>query len=175
MVFFYFLFRSTETRQIAVRGFLKILVKLKISNLTALSQISSSGSTSGHSILTQISLHRSGYNSQQNAFSNEALCLEILNILKRCYMQQADVRCRLYTGLNDVVKQNPDLSLPILTLLWSHFLKYYNEGQNTLPPVDFTKLLSVRDTEIIIQVCHFIIMVYDNKYNFYCTFISGTD
>ncbi|KAI4458189.1 hypothetical protein MML48_7g00003128 [Holotrichia oblita] len=144
-------FRSTESRQVAVRGFLKLLTKLKIQNLTALSQLNSSSSSSGHSVLTQISLHTRGHNSQTNVFSNEALCLEVLNILKRCYMQQADVRGKLYDGLNDAVNHNPDLSLPVLNVLWSQFLKYYNFDEDVLPPVDFSKISIIRDVDVIVQ------------------------
>jgi Fanconi anemia group I protein len=91
-------FRVTETRQVAVIGFLKLLTNLKISNLGALSQGSFSGSySSGHSLFTQISINRTTQ-CVSSAFSNEALCLEILSILKRCFMQQAEVRTQLYAG-----------------------------------------------------------------------------
>lgn len=30
--------------------------------------------------------------------NNEAICLELLGVLRRCFMQQADVRLRLYEG-----------------------------------------------------------------------------
>lgn len=82
----------------AVSGFLKLIKNLKISNLAALSQSSSSSSfSSGHSLLTQASLNCTG-RSSSNAFSNEALCLEVLGILRRCFMQQAEVRAQLYDG-----------------------------------------------------------------------------
>lgn len=90
--------RITETRQLAVTGFLKLVKNLKISNLAALSQSSSSSGSfsSGRSMFTQISLNQT---SQTNSgSSNEALCLEVLRILKRCFMQQAEVRCQFYKG-----------------------------------------------------------------------------
>lgn len=63
-----------------------------------LSQPTFSGSfSSGHSLFTQISMNSSSQ-CTPNAFSNEALCLEVLGILKRCFMQQAEVRIQLYTG-----------------------------------------------------------------------------
>ncbi|KRT83344.1 hypothetical protein AMK59_4329 [Oryctes borbonicus] len=144
--------RSTETRHVAIRGFLKVLTKLKVQNLTALtmSQINSS-SSSGHSLLTQISLHRSGRNSQPSVFSNEALCLEVLNILRRCYMQQADLRGKLYDGLNYAVDQNPELALLVLNVLWSQFLKYYKDDEAALPPIDFAKISIIRDMDVVIQ------------------------
>ena len=79
-------------------GFLKLLTNLKISDLAALSQTSSTGSySSGHSLFTQISMSRASQ-STPSTFSNEALCLEVLSILKRCFMQQAEVRVQLYAG-----------------------------------------------------------------------------
>lgn len=79
----------------AACGFLKLLKNLRISSLTVLSQ--SNSSTSSYSFLTQISLD---CQAQQSAsrFSNEALCLEVLGILRRCFIQQAEVREELYEG-----------------------------------------------------------------------------
>lgn len=83
----------------AVIGFLKLLKNMKISNLAALADSNSSASSvlSGHSVLTQISLSRTGYMSD-TSYSNEALCLEVLGILRRCFLQQAEVRAQLYKG-----------------------------------------------------------------------------
>lgn len=67
-------------------------------------------------------------------------------------MQQVDVRGKLYQGLNDAVNQNPDLALPVLNVLWSQFLNYYNFDENVLPPVDLSKLSTIRETNIIMQV-----------------------
>lgn len=128
--------------------------------MTALSQINSSSSSSSHSVLTQISLHRSGHNSQTNVFSNEALCLEVLNILKRCYMRQADIRAKLYGGLNDAVNHNPELALPVLNVLWVQFLKYYNVDEDVLPPIDFSKITVVKDTDVIVQVSTYFHALY---------------
>lgn len=91
--------RSTETRQLAVTGFLKLIKNLKISNLAALSQSSSSSSSfsSGRSMFTQISLHQTSQTGNGGS-SNQVLCFEILRILKRCFMQQAEVRCQFYKG-----------------------------------------------------------------------------
>lgn len=88
-----------ESRQVAVIGFLKLLKNLKISNLAALSQSSSSSGSfsSGRSIFTQISVNQT---QQLDSASNEALCLELLRILKRSFMQQNEVREQLYKGRN---------------------------------------------------------------------------
>jgi hypothetical protein len=55
-----------------------------------------------------VDIHR-----QYNRASNEALCLEILGVLKRCLSQQADIRLSLYqVGL--VLPCPCVISLPIL-------------------------------------------------------------
>jgi hypothetical protein len=35
---------------------------------------------------------------EDSSSNNEAICLELLGVLRRCFMQQADVRLRLYEG-----------------------------------------------------------------------------
>lgn len=89
---------ATETKQLAVTGFLKLVTLLKYTNLAALSQSSSSSGSfsSGRSIFTQISLNQTSQ--MGNGSSNEALCLEVLSILKRCFMQQAEVKTKFYKG-----------------------------------------------------------------------------
>lgn len=91
-------FRVIQTRQVAVTGFLKLLKNLKVSNLATLSQSSSSSGSfsSGRSLFTQISLNQAS--KLDSNTSNEALCLEVLKILERCFMQQAEVRAKLYRG-----------------------------------------------------------------------------
>lgn len=74
-----------------------MLKNVKIRDPTALS-LSDSSSLSGHSLLTQISLSRSGQ-FKRDILTGESLTLEILNILKRCFMQQADVKTHLYEGI----------------------------------------------------------------------------
>lgn len=86
----------------AVNGFVKLVTHLKISNLTALSQRLSQSSQGGsfssnRSLFTQIESR--GSVGGASVFTNEALCLEILNILGRGFMQQAEVKMQLYEGL----------------------------------------------------------------------------
>lgn len=35
---------------------------------------------------------------ENSSTNNEAICMELLGVLRRCFMQQADVRLRLYEG-----------------------------------------------------------------------------
>ncbi|KAK4882809.1 hypothetical protein RN001_006128 [Aquatica leii] len=140
---------TIETRQMAVSGFLKLIKELKISNLTALSQ-SSNSSSSGHSLLTQASLSCSG-KATTNVFSNEALCLEVLGILRRCFMQQAEVRSQLYDGLYYAVCVNPELGIPVLGMLWWHFNKFYVSDEETIPPLQFSTITITKDLDVKLQ------------------------
>ncbi|RZC32682.1 FANCI HD2 domain containing protein [Asbolus verrucosus] len=143
--------RNTETRQVAVIGFLKLLTNLKISNLAAVSQSSFSGSySSGHSLFTQISINQASQ-CMPSAFSNEALCLEILSILRRCFMQQAEVRIQLYEGLYDAVCLNPELGIPVLEMIWLHFSDFYNIDDEVLPPLKFDKIVITKDVNVTLQ------------------------
>ncbi|KAJ8921771.1 hypothetical protein NQ315_008396 [Exocentrus adspersus] len=144
--------RVSETRQMAVNGFLKLLMNLKISNMAVLSQSSNSmGSfSSGHSLFTQISINRSSQITGSSAFSNEALCLEILSILKRCFMQQVEVRNQLYEGLFQAVCVNPELGVPVLDLIWFHFSDYYVMDEDLLPPLNFSKIAVTREMDSVL-------------------------
>lgn len=142
--------RDTETRQFAVTGFLKLLITVKISNLAALSQSSSSSSSfcSERSVFTQISLNQTS----NSGSSNEALCLEVLRILKRCFMQQAEVKARFYKELYGAVRMNPELGLPVLEALWIHFGEYYVADEEVLPPLKFEGACLVKDPDVVLKV-----------------------
>lgn len=129
-------------------GFLNLLKKLKISNLMALSQ--SSNSSSGHSVLTQISLSNTGRSKAM--FSNEALCLEVLGILKKCFTQQADVRLQLYDGLYESVCKNPELSETVFELIWNHFVNFQALEEDEVPPLLFGKVIQSKDAKVTLIV-----------------------
>nr|CAI5817017.1 unnamed protein product [Callosobruchus analis] len=141
---------SIETRQMAVAGFLKLITQLKISNMASLSQSNSVSSFStGHSIFTQLSLNKSTQAVGPNSFCNEALCLEVLSILKRCFMQQKEVKAQFYDGLFDAVSINPELAMPALEVIWFHFKDFYVIDDQQMPPLDFKKVSVLRDTESV--------------------------
>ncbi|GLV41723.1 Fanconi anemia complementation group I [Carabus blaptoides fortunei] len=140
--------RKIETRQMAACGFLKLLKSLRISSLAALSQ--SNSSASSYSFLTQISLDCQAHQSA-NKFSNEALCLEVLGILRRCFIQQAEVREELYEGLYDAVCMNSELGIPVLDMLWVHFNQYYNNEEDALPPLLLPKIVVSRNVDVLLQ------------------------
>ncbi|KAF5276046.1 hypothetical protein FQA39_LY00842 [Lamprigera yunnana] len=144
--------RTLETRRMAVTGFLKLIKELKISNLAVLSQSSSNSSSwsSGHSLFTQVTLTCSG-RATTNIFSNEALCLEVLSILRQCFMQQAAVRNQLYDGLYDAVCVNPELVIPVLDTLWIHFNSIYVMEEESIPPIKFSKITLTKDVDVKLQ------------------------
>ncbi|XP_050507093.1 Fanconi anemia group I protein homolog [Diabrotica virgifera virgifera] len=145
--------RSVETRQMAVNGFLKLIKNLKISNMAVLSQSQNSmGSfSSGHSVFTQISLNKTTQGVTPGSFSNEALCFEILSILRRCFMQQADVRVKLYEGFFDAVCVNPELGIPVLDVIWFHLIKYYIMDESQALPLDFSKIVVVKEAQVVLD------------------------
>ncbi|KAK5650021.1 hypothetical protein RI129_001050 [Pyrocoelia pectoralis] len=140
--------RVLETKQMAVAGFLKLIKNLKVSNLAVLSQSSSSSSmSSGCSVLTQVSLTCTG-RASNNVFTNEGLCLEVIGILRRCFMQQAEIRSELYDGLYDAVCMNPELGIPIIDVLRVHFNQFYVSDQNDLPPLKFSNITITKDIDV---------------------------
>ncbi|XP_056642069.1 Fanconi anemia group I protein isoform X1 [Diorhabda sublineata] len=143
--------RFVDTRKIAVNGYLKLIKNLKISNMAALSQNSIGSFASGHSVFTQISINKNTQSATAGNFSNESLCLEILTILKRCFMQQENVRTKFYQGLYDVVCLNPQLCIPVLDLLWFHFKKYYVMEEDQLPPLAFDKIVVSKEAQMILE------------------------
>ncbi|XP_018318528.1 Fanconi anemia group I protein [Agrilus planipennis] len=142
--------RKADTRRVAVSGFLKLLKTLKISNLAALSQSSSSSFSSGQSLMTQVSLSYTGQ-AKSSIISNEALSLELLGVLRRCLMQQAEVRAQLYKGLYDAVCMNMELIVPTLDIISSHFNHFYVADEESLPPLEFSKITLVKDSNVVLQ------------------------
>ncbi|CAL1526134.1 unnamed protein product, partial [Lymnaea stagnalis] len=115
--------RQLDSRKIGVLGFLLILKHFRVLGGLPSSQVSQ-----------PISLSQANVHSRYNAASNEALCLEIVGNLRRCFTQQADIRLSIYQGLYDVLHKNSQLVNPVLDMLLSQLKKYYepNEG---LPPL----------------------------------------
>ncbi|XP_067004325.2 Fanconi anemia group I protein [Anabrus simplex] len=133
---------NVETRQMAVTGFLLLLKTLDVKNLGAISQCSQ-GNSSGNSYSSQV-------HSQVNE-SSEAISLELLYVLRRCFVQQVEVRHSFYHGLYDAICKNPSLYPLVLNLLLEHFNQFYNAGEDTLPPLDFKKIVIMKDTEATLQ------------------------
>ncbi|KAH0505206.1 Fanconi anemia group I protein-like protein [Microtus ochrogaster] len=99
-----------DARKSAVAGFLLLLKNFKVLGSLASSQCSQSiGATQ-----VQVDVH-----SRYNAVANETFCLEIIDSLRRCLGQQADVRLLLYEGFYDVLRRNSQLASSIMQTLFS--------------------------------------------------------
>ncbi|XP_049848207.1 Fanconi anemia group I protein-like [Schistocerca gregaria] len=141
--------RNVETRKMAVSGLLLFLKHMDVKSLVALSQTScSQGDTDsmGLGSLSQVDVHQ-----EVGSLGNEATCIELLNILRRCFMQQSSVRLCLYQGLHDAVCKNPVLFPHALELLSEHFSQYYEKSENVLPPVNFSKIIEVKGASVILK------------------------
>ncbi|XP_066260512.1 Fanconi anemia group I protein homolog [Euwallacea similis] len=139
--------RPIETRRVAVYGYVKLIATLDITNGGAMSQNSMGSFSSGYSIYTQISLNRSSQAAIQSTFSNEAICWEVLGILKRCFMQQAEVRMQLYDDLcNAVLRENSQLAIPILDVFWFHLMEYYVLDEEVIPPLNVFNISVLKDS-----------------------------
>ncbi|XP_048585448.1 Fanconi anemia group I protein isoform X2 [Nematostella vectensis] len=135
--------RQLDARKIAVSGFLLILKHFKVmgGGISASSQLSQTFSQSSQ---VQADVHIQG------GAGNEALCLEILGNLRRCFTQQADVRVVLYEGLYDVMRRNPQLRQPILDALFVQFQKYYEPADDVTPPVKLDTCLSAAGDQVFL-------------------------
>ncbi|XP_076434906.1 Fanconi anemia group I protein-like [Babylonia areolata] len=121
--------RQVEECKIGVQGYLAILKSFKVLGGLPGSQGSQSSQPFSASQVP-VDIHR-----QYNRASNEALCLEILGILKRCLSQQADIRLHLYQGLVDVLSRNTQLKARIMDMLHKQMKKYYESDEDTVPPL----------------------------------------
>ena len=110
--------RSVQTRQVGTTGVMLLLKTFKISTSRSVSQLSQS---SGSLSQLVVDVHRGV------ATSNEALCTELLGVLKRCLGQQGEVRLTLYQGIMEVVAKNPELCEGVLELLFGHVLFLWGE------------------------------------------------
>ncbi|KAH1013955.1 hypothetical protein HUJ04_002869 [Dendroctonus ponderosae] len=142
--------RSIETRQVAVYGYVMLMSTLNISTGGIMSQTSTGSFSSGFSLYTQISLNRTTQ-SASNAFSSESICWEILGILKRCFIQQMEVKFELYNDLYSAVCLNPELGVAVLDVLWFHFIEFYISDEDSSPPLNFCNVAAIKDGDCILQ------------------------
>lgn len=145
-----------ETRQMAVTGFLTLLRTVKYTNLAAfsLSQTGSSSSSSNYSFITQLSIDCRSQ-THTNRFNNEALCLEILAILKACFLLEVDVRSQFYEGMFEAVCMNSELGIPVWDMLWDHFRVFYIFDEEKIPPIDFSSVAVIKNDEAVLKVLIF--------------------
>ncbi|XP_012659867.1 Fanconi anemia group I protein [Otolemur garnettii] len=95
--------RQLDARKSAVAGFLLLLKNFKVLGSLSSSQCSQSIGVSQ----VHVDVH-----SRYNSVANETFCLEIMDSLRRCLGQQADVRLMLYE-LKQYYEPQPDLLPPL--------------------------------------------------------------
>ncbi|KAI4488492.1 hypothetical protein M0802_011598 [Mischocyttarus mexicanus] len=128
------------TRKMAVTGFLELLKMLatnSIRNILNDYSESSSMSTvlSGSTVvLTQATLEKHNNTVNNNGYNKE-LCVDILNILKKCFTQEYEVRSHFYEGLSEVVIKNPEVSEYVVEILLAQLNLYFETDENILPPL----------------------------------------
>ena len=69
------------------------------------------------------------------------IALEILGLVRRCLMQQVNVRERLYCGLAAAVEACPTLAAPIHDLAAMHLEQYLEIDKHHSPPIFIDKCL----------------------------------
>ena len=134
---------NIETRRIAVVGVLQLLKYFRINSSLPLTQMLMSQSSS---CLSQavINVHQGG------ATNNEALCLELMGVLKRGLSQQAAVRMSLYRGLHDVVGRNPEMCTGVLDMLYSHAIELKITSEDAINPINVESMVGVKGTDVYV-------------------------
>ncbi|XP_030024994.1 Fanconi anemia group I protein homolog isoform X2 [Manduca sexta] len=137
--------RDSVHRCLALSGFLSVLRHVRLSR--GCSQPASE-LYSAHSYLTQLTvdLHATQQGTVVTSrVRNEAMCMEVLSILRRCLVQDALVKELLYTNIYECTKEKPALHEPMLELLYEHLNKYVPEDRTgpTTGPLDFDKCVQI--------------------------------
>nr|XP_034193738.1 Fanconi anemia group I protein isoform X2 [Osmia lignaria] len=153
--------KGVSKRQMAVTGFLEMLKYSKMHSLDSfrLSQrhnsspfVTSSNSSSSSSLRSTLTQATLEYNSQRDKSECEkTLCYEILDILKKSFTYEFQVRLHLYEGLYDTVMKNSEITEIVLDMLLAHFNLYVDTDDDVLPPVKFDLCTNVLGTEIVPQ------------------------
>ncbi|CAH0579168.1 unnamed protein product [Chrysodeixis includens] len=123
--------RDSQHRCLALSGFLTVLRHVRVTGSVSSSSQSYSDQFSAHSYLTQLTvdLHATQQgNVVTSRVRNEAMCMEVVSILKRCLVQDALVKQLLYTQIYDCAKDKQSLHESILELLYEHLSKYLPDG-----------------------------------------------
>ncbi|XP_075973394.1 Fanconi anemia complementation group I [Anticarsia gemmatalis] len=124
--------RDSQHRCLALSGFLTVLRHVRVSGSVSNSQ-QYSEQYSAHSYLTQLTvdLHATHQgNAVTSRVRNEAMCMEVVSILRRCLVQDALVKQLLYTKIYECASDKQSLHENILELLFEHLSKYLPDGGN---------------------------------------------
>lgn len=131
-----------DARKSAAAGFLLLLKNFKVLGSLSSSQCSQSIGVS------QVSVE---VHSRYNSVANETFCLEIIDSLKRCLGQQADVRLMLYEGFYDVLRRNSQLASSIMQTLLSQLKQFYEPKPDLLPPLKLEACVLTQGDQISLQ------------------------
>uniref|UniRef100_A0A2K6NG40 FA complementation group I n=1 Tax=Rhinopithecus roxellana TaxID=61622 RepID=A0A2K6NG40_RHIRO len=131
-----------DARKCAVAGFLLLLKNFKVLGSLSSSQCSQSLSFSQ----VHVDVH-----SHYNSVANETFCLEIMDGLRRCLSQQADVRLMLYEGFYDVLRRNSQLANSIMQTLLSQLKQFYEPKPDLLPPLKLEACILTQGDKISLQ------------------------
>ncbi|XP_043247785.1 Fanconi anemia group I protein-like isoform X2 [Colletes gigas] len=148
--------KGISKRQMAVTGFLEMLKYSKMHSLDnfRLSQrcnpVAYAISSSSRSTLTQVTLE-SNTQREKTAECDKTLCYEILDILKKSFTYEFEVRLHLYKGFYGSVKKNTEITEIVLDILLSHLNLYVDADDNVLPPIKFDLCTNVQGAEVVLQ------------------------
>ncbi|XP_066211097.1 Fanconi anemia group I protein isoform X2 [Saccopteryx leptura] len=134
--------RQLDARKSAVAGFLLLLKNFKVLGSLSSSQCSQTVSVSQ----VHVDVH-----SRYSSVANEAFCLEIIDSLRRCLGQQADVRLMLYEGFYDVLRRNSQLANSIMQTLLAQLKQFYEPQSDVLPPLKLEACILTQGDQISLQ------------------------
>ncbi|GBP47375.1 Fanconi anemia group I protein [Eumeta japonica] len=145
--------RDSLHRCLALSGFLSVLRHIKLPRVTTLSnsQDQYSDNMSNYSYLTQITVdvHATQQGTSVNSrVRNEAMCMEVVSILRRCLIQDASVKQLLYSCIYESSKEKLALYEPILELLYEHLSKYLSEHDQSI--IQFEKCVQLNATTAVL-------------------------
>ncbi|KAF0306828.1 Fanconi anemia group I protein [Amphibalanus amphitrite] len=135
--------KRCEGRQIAVCGLLLCLRHFRVVSSLPFSQASQNFSCAMSQVAADLG----------PAFptsANEALCLELLGVLRRCLTQQAPVRATLYAGLHEVISRNPELAETIISMLLQQ-LKLFTDDSARAPPLRLAACVEVGEEVSLLE------------------------
>ncbi|KAL4709893.1 hypothetical protein ACJJTC_003856 [Scirpophaga incertulas] len=145
--------REWSHRCLSVSGLLSVLRHVRLPRGSCSSQGGGSEPYSAHSYLTQLTIDL--HATQQGAtvasrVRNEAVCMEVVSILRRCLVQDSAVKQLLYSQLYDCVREKPALHEPILELIYEHLIKYLPESDTDETPLFLDKCIQVNATNAVL-------------------------
>ncbi|XP_038212142.1 Fanconi anemia group I protein homolog [Zerene cesonia] len=128
--------RDSQHRCLSLHGFLTVLKHMKLSSSQCPGDSGCGSQYSAHSYLTQVAvdLHATQQGARVTSrVRNEAICLEVISILRRCLVQDAIVKQLLYFEIYECAKEKHVLHESILELLYEHISKFLADEEETTP------------------------------------------